>query len=53
VVEGVLAMSSRERERLLVIAEVARKGLRQDEAAERLGVCVRQVKRLVRAYRER
>jgi transposase len=52
VAEGILAMSSRERERLLVIADVARRGLRQDEAAERLGICIRQVKRLVRAYRE-
>ena len=50
--EGVLAMSSVERERLVVIGQVASKVLRQGLAAERLGLCVRQVKRLVRAYRE-
>ncbi len=51
--EGILAMSSAERERLVVIGQVASKVLRQGLAAERLGLCVRQVKRLVRAYRER
>ncbi len=45
-------MSSAERERLVVIGQVASKVLRQGLAAERLGLCVRQVKRLVRAYRE-
>ena len=48
---GALAMSGRERERLVVIAQVCGKVLSQGSAAERLGVCVRQVKRLVRAYR--
>ena len=51
--EGILAMSSAERERLVVIGQVSSKVLRQGLAAERLGLCVRQVKRLVRAYRER
>jgi len=51
--EGILAMSSAERERLVVIGQVASRVLRQGLAAERLGLCVRQVKRLVRAYRER
>jgi transposase len=51
--EGILAMSSAERERLVVIGQVWSKVLRQGLAAERLGLCVRQVKRLVRAYRER
>ncbi len=46
-------MSSGERERLVVIGQVASKVLRQGLAAERLGLCVRQMKRLVRAYRER
>jgi transposase len=48
---GALAMSGRERERLVVIAQVCGKVLSQGAAAERLGICVRQVKRLVRAYR--
>src|SRR5208283_1966059 len=48
---GALAMSERERERLIVIAQVCGKVLSQGAAAERLGICVRQVKRLVRAYR--
>ena len=49
--DGVLGMSSAERERLCVIRQVLGKGLRQREAAEQLGICVRQVKRLVRAWR--
>ena len=48
---GELAMIARERERLVVIAQVCGKVLTQGAAAERLGICVRQVKRLVRAYR--
>jgi transposase len=51
--EGILAMSAAERERLVVIGRVAGGGLRQGVAAERLGICVRQVKRLLRAYRDR
>src|SRR5260370_20831948 len=50
--EGVLAMSALERERLVVLAEVAAKRVSQRRAAERLGICMRQVKRLVRAYRD-
>src|SRR5260370_22054835 len=49
---GVLAMSAVERERVVVLAEVAAKGVSRRRAAERLGICVRQVKRLVRAYRD-
>ena len=49
--EGVLSMS--EADRAVVIGQVAEKRLRQREAAERLGVSVRQVKRLVARYRER
>jgi transposase len=48
---GSLAMSGRERERLVVIAQVCGKVLSQGLAAKRLGICVRQVKRLVRTYR--
>ena len=48
---GALAMSGRERERLVVIAQVCGRVVTQGGAAERLGICVRQVKRLVRAYR--
>jgi transposase len=50
--EGVLAMSALERERLVMLAEVAAKRVSQRVAGERLGICVRQVKRLVRAYRD-
>lgn len=42
----------KEVDRLGVIREVAGKGLRQREAGERLGLSVRQVKRLLRRYRE-
>ena len=49
---GVLAMSAKERERLVVVRAVGEGRLRQGAAAERLGVSVRQVKRLVRAWRE-
>ncbi|GAB4182463.1 MAG: hypothetical protein Fur0039_27110 [Rhodocyclaceae bacterium] len=51
-VEGVLAMSEKERDRLRVIEAVVGKRLRQVEAAKRLGLSVRQVKRLVRAHRQ-
>ena len=49
--EGVLSMS--EADRAVVIGQVAEKRLRQREAAERLGVSVRQVRRLLSRYRER
>ena len=42
----------REVDRLGVIREVAGKRLRQREAGERMGLSVRQVKRLLRRYRE-
>ena len=50
--EGMLAMSGKERERVRVIEAVKEKRLKQGEAAKRLGLSVRQVKRLVRAHRE-
>ena len=49
--EGMLSM--RESDRAGVIGQVAEKRLRQREAAERLGLGVRQVKRLLARYRER
>ena len=42
----------KEVDRLEVIREVLGRRLRQREAGERMGICVRQVKRLVRRYRE-
>lgn len=47
-----MAMSGKERGRLKVIDAVREKRLTQDAAAQRLGLSIRQVKRLVRAYRE-
>ncbi|MFO1204151.1 MAG: helix-turn-helix domain-containing protein [Burkholderiales bacterium] len=44
-------MSAKERDRLRVIEAVRERRLRQGEAAARLGLSVRQVKRLVRAHR--
>ena len=46
-------MSAKERDRLAVIRRVAGRELRQERAAELLAVGVRQVKRLVLAYRRR
>jgi transposase len=46
-------MSARERERAHVIRQVADRKLRQQRAAELLGIGVRQVKRLVASYRRR
>ena len=45
-------MTMREVDRLGVIREVVGKRLRQREAGERMGLSVRQVKRLLRRYRE-
>ena len=45
-------MSAKERERHRVIEAVLEKRLKQVQAAERLRLTVRQVKRLVRAYRQ-
>jgi transposase len=49
--DGLLAMSAKERERLVVVRAVGKGRLKQAAAAERLGVSLRQVKRLVRAWR--
>ena len=49
---GVLVMSSRERERSHVIRQIREGHLSQGEASERLGVGVRQVKRLVRLWKQ-
>jgi transposase len=46
-------MSERELSRLEVIQQLQQKRLRHSQAAERLGLSVRQVKRLLRAYRQR
>jgi transposase len=46
-----IALSQRERERLQVLHEVERKHLRQREAAKRLGLSARQVRRLLRRVR--
>ena len=50
-VEGL--MSVREADRAAVIRDVVKKRLGRSEAAERLGIGVRQIKRLARRYRER
>ena len=47
-----LAMSPKEVNRLEVIQRVKEKQMKQRDAAEVLGVSVRQVKRLLRAYRQ-
>jgi len=52
VAEEQITMSHREVDRLEVIQAVAGKRLKQREAAVQLGLTVRQVKRLVRRYRE-
>src|SRR3989304_9638908 len=49
--DQLLKMSTKELSRLEVIQRLTEKRLRQKEAAEMLGVCVRQVKRLLCAYR--
>ena len=49
----ILAMSAEERERLVVIRRVVGRELDQARAAELLDIGVRQVKRLIRAYRQR
>jgi transposase len=52
-VEGILAMSTKERERLRVVQAVREGRLTQRQAAVELGLSVRQVKRLCRAFRRR
>ncbi len=49
--EGVIGMSGLERERLVVLGLVNEKRLLQGEAAERLGVSARHLKRLLRRWR--
>ena len=48
---GAGTMSYKEADRVGLIRAVVEKRLRQREAAKRLGIGVRQVKRLVRRYR--
>lgn len=50
--EGIIAMSKKELTRLDIVQRVAGKQLRQAEAARLLSLTERQVKRLVRAWRE-
>ena len=50
--EGLLLMSSAERERLSLIRATVAKRLGQRKAAERAGVSVRHFKRLVRAWKQ-
>lgn len=50
--EGLLTMSARELERSHVVREAAEARLSQREGAERLGISVRQFKRLVRAWKD-
>ena len=50
-VGDMLGMSARERERLVVVRAISEGGLLQREGAARLGICLRQMKRLVRNWR--
>jgi hypothetical protein len=50
-VEGYLPMSSKEVERACLVRQTVERRLGQREAAEHLGVSVRQFKRLVRSWR--
>ena len=49
--KGLLTMSSKERERSVVVRLVAERCLRQADGASRLGIGVRQMKRLVQNWR--
>lgn len=51
--EGILAMSASERDRSALVWRCVEEGLSQREVSERLGIGVRQVKRLVRVWRDR
>ena len=51
--EGYLLMSTEERDRSHVIRQIIEKTLSLREAAERLGIGIRQVKRLVHAWKRR
>jgi transposase len=50
-VGDILAMSGAERERANVVRSIVEGGLLQLEGAERLGICLRQMKRLLRNWR--
>jgi transposase len=49
--EGILGMSASERDRASLVRRHVEEGLSQREASERLGIGVRQFKRLVRDWR--
>ena len=49
---NLLTMSQKELTRLEVMQRIEKKRLKQKEAAEMLGISVRQVKRLLRSYRQ-
>lgn len=51
--QGRISMSRKELDRVVVIREVIEKKVLQKEAAERLGISVRQIKRLVRQFRKK
>jgi transposase len=51
-VEGVVGMSGAERERAYVVRQALGHGLGQREASERLGIGVRQFRRLVRSWKQ-
>lgn len=50
--EGVVSMSAKERHRLRVVQAVHERRLKQTEAARELGLSVRQIKRLLRSWRQ-
>lgn len=49
--EGYLLMSASERDRSHLVRRIIEKSLSRREAAERLGIGIRQIKRLVRAWK--
>src|ERR1700745_89434 len=51
--EGLLLMTQADRDRLVTLKKAKKRLITQREAAEELGVSVRQVKRLVRALKKR
>ena len=50
--EKLLTMSTKEINKLEVMQRLTRKELRQKEAAEMLGISIRQIKRILRTYRQ-
>ena len=50
--EEAISLSKRELDRVLIIEAILAKRLRQREAADQLGLSIRQIQRLVRRYRE-